>query len=113
MNFCIESKEDYDKLIEYLYSIRKVEDDYHRSRHLKIINTSKYVISIDTATLKKIASLIYKNSDLDAYISQVRFDTYEETLIYGLVLSHIKDMDMLTKIAKDICYYNAKSYFDF
>ena len=59
MDIVIKNDIDYSKFVEYLYSIRKQEDDYHRSRHLKVINTSKYVISIDTATLKKIASLIY------------------------------------------------------
>ena len=94
MDFAINTTEDYSKLVEYLYSIRKIEDDYHRSRHLKIINTSKYVISVDTLSLRKIAKSIYK-SGYENYLKLASFNTYEESLIFGLVISHIKDIDLL------------------
>lgn len=96
MDIVIKNDIDYSKFVEYLYSIRKQEDDYHRSRHLKVINTSKYVISIDTATLKSIAKSIYK-SGYEDYLRLCTFKTYEETLIYGLILSHIRDISLLLK----------------
>ena len=86
MDFITNDSFDYDKLIKYLYSVQKVEDDYHRSMHLKIINTDKPVISVSTAELKNIAKYILK-LDYVSYLDKCTFNTYEETVIYGLVVS--------------------------
>ena len=102
MDFSIKSEADYTKLVEYLYSIRKVESDYHRSRHLKIINTHKYVISCTTKDIRDIAKKIYK-SGYEDYLKVAQFSTYEETLIYGLVIAGIKDIDeMVSRLPKFI-----------
>ena len=96
MDFLIDAKFSYSKLVEYLYSVRKIEDDYHRSRHLKIINSDKYVISVSTAILKNIAKHLLKTNYID-YLNECTFETYEDTLIYGLVVAGIKDADLMIK----------------
>ena len=96
MDFVTNNIFDYSKVLKYLYSVQKVEDDYHRSRHLKILNTNKDVISVSTAELKNIAKHILK-LDYISYLNSCTFNTYEETIIYGLIVAGLKDIDLMVK----------------
>ena len=96
MDFVTNNIFDYSKVLKYIYSVQKVEDAYHRDRHLKILNTDKSVISVSTAELKNIAKHILK-LDYMAYLNACTFNTYEETIIYGLIVAGLKDINLMVQ----------------
>ena len=78
-------KDSYDLFIKYLYSYQDVN---YLKFHSKLVK-DKSIIGIRIPILKKIAKEISKSNYLD-YIKYNRHDTYEEDMIYGLILGYIK-----------------------
>lgn len=79
------TKETYQKFIEYLYTLR---DSKYKEFHSKLIMDNN-LIGIRTPELKKIASIIAKQ-DYKNFIKYNAKNTYEEKVIYGLVLGYLK-----------------------
>jgi len=70
------------------------------------------------ANLGMLARFVGMLTDSRSFVSYTRHE-YFRRILCNLLGKWVEegeypcDMEMLTKIAKDICYYNAKSYFDF
>lgn len=79
------TEENYDAFLEYIYSL---QDLNYRKFHSKLI-MSDNLIGVRTPELKKVASIIAKN-DYIGFIKYNRKTTYEEKILYGLVLGYIK-----------------------
>lgn len=79
------TKENYDNFLEYIYSLRDLN---YKQFHSKLIMSDK-LIGVRTPELKKIAFTIAKN-DYVSFIKYNKKETYEEKVLYGLVLGYIK-----------------------
>lgn len=79
------TEENYKAFLEYLYSL---EDIKYKEFHSKLIMNNE-LIGIRTPELKKIASLLAKG-DYKNFIKYNTKNTYEEKVLYGLVLGYLK-----------------------
>jgi len=84
------TKKDYKNFINYLFSIK---EEKYKDFQQKIIPNKK-IIGIKTNILKKIAKEIYKGNYKD-FLSIIENNYYEENLLYGLILTNIKDINIL------------------
>ena len=83
------TREDYNKYLDKLY---KNQDREYQVFTKPIVNTSYEVIGIRSPIMKKEAKDISKSNYKD-YLSYNTFSSYEEVLLYGLIVSNIKDYD--------------------
>ena len=93
----IQSEQDYKLFVKYLFSISKNESVEHKARHIAIINTKQNVIAIAMSSIRKTAKKILKNG-YDWFLNyslnnSYHNEYYEETLIQGLVIAEIKDLE--------------------
>lgn len=84
------TKTDYQKFIKYLFSIK--EDKYKQFQQNIIPN--KNIIGIRTNKLKKMAKDITKGNYKD-FLAIIENNYYEENILYGLILTNIKDINIL------------------
>ena len=84
------SKEEYNNFISYLFNIS--EKEYKLFQEKLIPN--KNIIGIRTNILKKIAKEIYKGN-YDEFLNIMQNNYYEENILYGLIISNIKDTKTL------------------
>lgn len=84
------TKKDYQEFIKYLFSIK--EEKYKLFQQNIIPN--KNIIGIRTAKLKKIAKEIFKGN-YQEFFSIIENNYYEENILYGLILTNIKDINTL------------------
>ena len=91
----IKTEENYLKYIEIIKSFSKNESEAYMKRHKAILNTNQDVIGVAMANIRKLAKQISKG-DYKSFLKvslpkQKECQTYEETLIEGLVIAHIND----------------------
>lgn len=96
-DFKIKSKADYQNFIVFLKSVSKNETIEDHERHVKILNTKQKVIAISMANIRSAAKKIFKNG-YDEFLkisleNNYKNEFYEETLIQGLVIAEIKNLD--------------------
>jgi len=84
------TKKDYKNFINYLLSIK--EEKYKQFQQ-KIIPNKK-IIGIRTNKLKTIAKEISKGN-YQEFLSIIENNYYEENILYGLILTNIKDITIL------------------
>ena len=84
------TKTDYQEFIKYLFSIK--EDKYKQFQQNIIPN--KNIIGIRTNKLKKMAKDITKGNYKD-FLAIIENNYYEENILYGLILTNIKDINIL------------------
>lgn len=89
--------ETYEKFLEDLKGKAKQEDAEHYARHKAIINTKQYVYALKMCDIRNIAKQVLKG-DYDTFLKVATNNSYEETLIQGIVIVQIKD------IQKQVCY---------
>ena len=70
--------------------LRELADPVYRQFHQKLIPGVEGFLGIRVPVLRAIAREIAKG-DREGYFSQVRPDTYEEIMLYGLVIGYIRD----------------------
>ena len=94
MNFNKEiwTKNDYQEFINYLFVIK--EEKYKTFQENIIPN--KKIIGIRTNVLKNIAKEISKGNYQD-FLLKIENNYYEENILYGLILTNIKDINTLIK----------------
>jgi len=85
-------KKDYKNFINYLFTIN--ENQYKQFQEKIIPN--KQIIGIRTNKLKKIAKEIYIGN-YQEFINQIEDNYYEENILYGLILTNIRDLNTLLK----------------
>lgn len=78
--------QDYDKFLNYLYSFQDLK---YRDFHSKLILDETSLIGIRTPILKDIAKIISKGDYLSFFKNNTH-DTYEETILHGLVIGYLK-----------------------
>lgn len=76
---------DYNKFIEYLYSL---QDKKYLEFHSKLVK-DKNLIGIRTPILKEIAKSI-ANTDYESFIKSNTHKTYEEDMLQGLAIGYLK-----------------------
>lgn len=81
----LKTKEDYKNFQRYLYENAKQESVEDKAAHSKIIATNKPIICLSMAFIRKVAKQISKD-DATSYLQVAEPKTYEETMIYGLVV---------------------------
>ena len=93
------SEESYKKFIEYLISIKDLK---YKEFHSSLVLNSKYeMIGIRVPVMKNIANEIAKTSDIEEFLKYAQDRYYEEIMIQGLVISHIKDESLFYKYFKN------------
>lgn len=92
------NKESYKSFIEYLISIK---DSKYKEFHSSLVVNSKYeMIGIRVPIMKDIAKKIAKTSNVEEFLEFAQDRFYEEVMIQGLVISHIKDEKVFYKYFK-------------
>lgn len=92
------NKKSYKAFIEYLISIK---DSKYKEFHSSLVLNSKYeMIGIRVPTMKDIAKKIAKTSNIEEFLEFAQDKFYEEVMIQGLVISHIKDEKLFYKYFK-------------
>lgn len=79
------TKENYKNFLEYLYTLQDLK---YKEFHSKLIIDDN-LIGIRTPELKRIASIIAKQ-DYIGFIKYNTKQTYEEKVLYGLVIGYLK-----------------------
>ena len=92
------NKQSYKAFVEYLISIK---DSKYKEFHSSIVLNSKYeMIGIRVPIMKDIAKKIAKTSNIEDFLEYAQDRFYEEVMIQGLVISHIKDEKLFYKYFK-------------
>lgn len=87
----------YAEFLSLLQSLSKNESAIDHERHVKILNTKQKVYALSMANIRMIAKNISKG-DYTGFLKVVKYNSYEETTIAGLVIALIKDLDVQTKL---------------
>ncbi len=92
------NKESYKAFIEYLISIKDIK---YKEFHSSLVLNSKYeMIGIRVPIMKDIAKKIAKTTNVEEFLEIAQDRFYEEVMIQGLVISHIKDEKLFYKYFK-------------
>lgn len=98
------NKFDYEHFLIKLKSFSKNESVSDLARHKAILNTNQEVIGISMANIRSIAKEISQNQATEflevAKNKNPETSYYEETLIEGLVIANLKDLDKQVKCLK-------------
>lgn len=89
--FQFNNDKDYEQYISLLKSFSKVESIEDKARHKNIVCTNYEIYSLPMSKIRDIAKSIYKYGNYVNFLSLCRRNSYEEVMIEGLVISHIKD----------------------
>lgn len=81
----VDFNQDYNKFIEYLFSLK---DDEYKKFNQKIVKTDN-IIGIRLPILKNIAKIIAKNDYL-SFIKNNKHQYSEEIMLHGLVITYLK-----------------------
>lgn len=92
------NKNDFNSFKIYLKSLENTIEKVQR--RITIINTKMTVLAIYSKEVKEISNLIYKDSNYLSYLENTDFNYYEETMIYGNILSKLNDFDLFEKYLK-------------
>lgn len=76
----------HNKFLDYL---EQISDKKFRDFTQKLLITNYKVIGVKVPVLKELAKIIAK-TDLIGYLKNCTFSSYEETLIYGLLLNNLQ-----------------------
>ena len=97
----IKNEADYLEYVKKIKSFSKNESVNDLKRHKAILNTNQEVIGVAMANIRKLAKQVYNggyDSFLGVSLSKSKEDqTYEETLIEGLVIAQIKQIELQLK----------------
>lgn len=98
INNSIWNESNYKEYIELLFSLK---DDKYKEFHKSLVLNSKYeMIGVRVPIMRNIAKEISKTNIIE-FLKYVNSKYYEEVLIEGLVISHIKDEELFYKYFKD------------
>lgn len=90
----------YSEFIAKLKSLAKPESELNRQRHIAILRTQKYVYGLAMSDIRALAKEVRKTEFL-SFLKIAKSDSYEETLIQGLVIAEIKDLDLQYELFSD------------
>ena len=88
------NKENYNKFVKYLLNLQDVK---YKDFHSSLVLNSKYeMIGIRVPIMRDVAKKISK-SNIEEFLEYAKNKYYEEVMIQGLIISHIKDEKMFYK----------------
>ena len=88
----------YQLFVQYLITQK---DEKHKKFHSSLVLNSKYeMIGIRVPIMRKIAKEIAK-TNIEEFLKYAQNNYYEEIMIQGLVISHIKDEKIFNKYFKE------------
>ena len=88
------NKENYKEFLKYLLSLQDIE---YKEFHSSLVSNSKYeMIGIRVPIMRNVAKKIAK-SNIEDFLEYAQNKYYEEVMIQGLVISHIKDEELFYK----------------
>lgn len=88
----------YQSFLQYLITQK---DEKYREFHSSLVLNSKYeMIGIRVPIMRKIAKEIAK-TNIEEFLKYAENNYYEEIMIQGLVISHIKDEELFNKYFKE------------
>ena len=91
------NEEDYKKFVKYLISLQDVK---YKEFHSSLVLNSRYeMIGIRVPIMRDIAKKIAK-SNIEEFLEYAQNKYYEEVMIQGLVISHIKEEKQFYKYFK-------------
>ena len=91
-------EKEYKKFIKYLISLQDIK---YKEFHSSLVLNSKYeMIGIRVPIMREIAKNIAK-SNIEEFLNYAQNRYYEEVMIQGLAISHIKDEKIFYKYFKD------------
>ena len=82
----------YADFLADIKSKSRQEDADHYARHKAIINTKQYVYALKMSDIRLIAKQILKG-DYDGFLKVAKNNSYEETIIQGIVIAQVKDIE--------------------
>lgn len=92
------NEEEYKKFIEYLKSLQDIKyKEFHNSL---VLNSNYEIIGIRVPIMRDIAKNIAKGN-IESFLECAQNKYYEEVMIQGLVISHIKDEKVFYKYFKN------------
>ena len=92
------NKKEYEAFVDYLKSL---QDKKYKEFHSSLVLNSKYeMIGIRVPVMRDIAKSIAKG-DIEEFLKYAQNTYYEEIMIQGLVISHIKDEEIFYKYFKN------------
>lgn len=92
------STKTYQSFLQYLITQK---DEKYREFHSSLVLNSKYeMIGIRVPIMRKIAKEIAK-TNIEEFLKYAENNYYEEIMIQGLVISHIKDEELFNKYFKE------------
>lgn len=80
-----------EELLKLLYESK---DEEYKKFNDKTLNANIETIGVRTPVIKKIATEISRG-DYEQFLSNVKYDYYEQVLVAGLVISNLKDIDIV------------------
>ena len=88
----------YKSFLQYL---KTQKDEKYKEFHSSLVLNSKYeMIGIRVPTMRKIAKNIAK-TNIEEFLKFTQDNYYEEVMIQGLVISHIKDEELFNRYFKE------------
>ena len=92
------NEKSYKEFLKYLFSIK---DDKYKEFHSSLVLDSRYeMIGIRVPIMRNIAKEIAKG-DIEQFLKYAQDNYYEEVMIQGLVISHIRDEEKFDKHFKE------------
>lgn len=92
------NKENYKKFVKYLVSEQDIK---YKKFHSSLVLNSKYeIIGIRVPVMRNIAKKIAARGDIEEFLKYAQDKYYEEVMIQGFVISHIKDEKIFYKYFK-------------
>lgn len=92
------NKQSYKEFVKYLISLQDLK---YKEFHSSLVLNSKYeMIGIRVPIMRNIAKQIAKTNVVE-FLDNVQDNYYEEVMIQGLVISHIKDEELFYKYFKN------------
>ena len=92
------NKENYKKFVKYLVSEQDIK---YKKFHSSLVLNSKYeIIGIRVPVMRNIAREIAARGDIEEFLKYAQDKYYEEVMIQGFVISHIKDEKIFYKYFK-------------
>lgn len=92
------NKESYKEFVKYLISLQDLK---YKEFHSSLVLNSKYeMIGIRVPIMRNIAKQIAKTNVVE-FLDNAQDNYYEEVMIQGLVISHIKDEELFYKYFKN------------
>ncbi|NDV79294.1 DNA alkylation repair protein [Dysgonomonas sp. 511] len=77
-------------------SLQALKESNYKAFNEKLIPTNYEILGIRMPALKKLAKEIATGVDVDSYLKNAEYTTYEHILLYGLVLGQLKKPELET-----------------